>query len=91
MSGTDRAQFLINLLPSEDVCVLKSKAKDDHWEERREGEGTAEGDCSDAEKEGADTWKVPLPFVLHCARKESSVFFKCRSASHEVFESNTCM
>ena len=57
MSGTDRAQCLINLLPSEDVCVLKSKANDDHWGEGREGERERgeEGDCSDAEEEGAET------------------------------------
>lgn len=54
MSGTDRAQCLINLLPSEDVCVLKSKANDDHWGEGREGERGEQG-CSDAEEEGAET------------------------------------
>lgn len=40
MRETDRARCLINLLPSEDVCFLKSRANDDHKGERtREGGG----------------------------------------------------
>lgn len=42
MSGTDMARCLINSLPSEKVCVLKSKANDDHWGQQREGERHAD-------------------------------------------------
>lgn len=60
MSGTDRARCLINLLPSEDVCVsLNPRQMMTTGEKGVGGGSTGDGGCSERKK-GAQTWKVPL-------------------------------